>query len=332
VELANAGYEPVIVDDLRNSEERVLGGIHAILGRPVTNHRIDCNDSIAFARVFEKEGPVYGVIHFAADKAVGESVRSPLKYYRNNIGSLITLLELMERFSVEKLVFSSSCTVYGQPSELPVKETFPDRQANSPYGTTKVVCEQLIRDECVAIPKLEAVLLRYFNPIGAHPSGLIGELPLGIPSNLVPFVTQTAAGLREALTINGGDYDTEDGSCVRDYIHVTDLAQAHVKALEWLSGRSNGHDVFNLGIGKGETVLNVVRTFERVNGVQVPYTIGPRRPGDVEAIYADASKSREVLGWEPRYSLEDALRDAWRWQQNLMRPGDQNAMPNTMQE
>jgi UDP-glucose 4-epimerase len=318
VELAAAGYAPVIVDDLRNSEERALTGIASIIGSAPATYRIDCNDKAAFAGVFRKEGPVHGVIHFAADKAVGESVAQPLKYYRNNIGSLVVLLELMQEHGVGRIVFSSSCTVYGQPEVLPVTEAAPDRRANSPYGFTKMACEQLLRDQGVADPTLRTVLLRYFNPVGAHPSGLIGELPLGVPNNLVPFVTQTAAGIRKQLTVYGNDYNTPDGSCIRDYIHVVDLAKAHVRALEWMEERTAPVcEVFNIGTGRGNTVLEVVRTFMEVSGVNVPYTIGPRRPGDVESVYAETTKSRDVLGWKAELGLGKALRDAWNWQQQL---------------
>ncbi|MCB9168804.1 MAG: UDP-glucose 4-epimerase GalE [Flavobacteriales bacterium] len=318
VELAAAGYEPVIVDDLRNSKERALDGIAAIIGRRATFHRVDCNDGEAMEQVFAEEGPFEGVIHFAAYKAVGESVQQPLMYYANNVGSLIVLLRLMRRHKLGRIVFSSSCTVYGQPEVLPVNESAPDRLASSPYGFTKMVCEQLLRDMAHADPTMAVVLLRYFNPIGAHPSAAIGELPLGVPNNLVPFITQTAAGLRKSLTVFGDDYDTPDGSCIRDYIHVVDLAQAHVKALQWLGTQEAPvSDVFNLGTGRGSSVLEVVKAFIAGTGVDLPYTIGPRRAGDVEAVYADASKAREVLGWEAKLDLHRALADAWRWQERL---------------
>ncbi|MBK7944561.1 MAG: UDP-glucose 4-epimerase GalE [Flavobacteriales bacterium] len=318
VELAVAGYEPVIIDDLRNSEERALEGIAAILGQAPTIHRIDCNDAEAMRRMLKQEGAVLGAIHFAADKAVGESVTDPAKYYRNNIGSLAVLLGLLREHGVHDLVFSSSCTVYGEPASLPVDETAPDANATSPYGFTKVACERLVRDQCTAVPSLKAVLLRYFNPIGAHPSSLIGELPRGVPNNLVPYVAQTAAGVREKLRVNGDDYDTVDGTCIRDYIHVVDLAQAHVRALQWMSERQAPLcEVFNLGTGAGNSVLEVVRTFEQVNGVKVPFEVGPRRAGDVVSVYADTRRSWEVLGWRTQRSLADALRDAWRWQQGL---------------
>lgn len=314
VELLAAGFEPVIVDDLRNSDERVLKGLEQITGRKPVIHRIDCTDASALDKVFATEKPE-SVIHFAADKAVGESVRDPLKYYHNNIGSLVTLLRVMAKHGVKDLVFSSSCTVYGDSKQLPVTEDSPTGAAASPYGYTKVVCEQLLRDASIADPALRVVMLRYFNPIGAHPSGIIGELPIGVPNNLVPFITQAAAGLREKLTVFGDDYPTRDGSCIRDYIHVVDLAKAHVLALQWIAKRKAPLcEVFNLGTGQGNTVLDAVRTFEEVNGVKVPYVIGPRRAGDVVAMYADTAKSLNVLGWRTELTLGDALRDAWRWQ------------------
>ena len=316
VELVGAGYEPIIVDDLRNSRESAISGIARIIGRAPKVYRIDCCDEQAFSKVFVAEAPVHGVIHFAADKAVGESVAEPLKYYRNNIGSLAVLLLLMGRHDVKRIVFSSSCTVYGQPEKMPVTETSPDRNASSPYGYTKVVCEQMLRDQSNADATLKAVLLRYFNPIGAHPSAHIGELPLGVPSNLVPFITQTAAGIRKELTVYGSDLPTPDGTCIRDYIHVVDLARAHVRALDWMEEQPAPLcEVFNLGTGKGNSVLDVVTTFMEVNGVQLPYQIGPRRPGDIEAIWAETTKSRELLGWTCEHDLRDALRDAWRWQE-----------------
>lgn len=322
VELAAAGFAPVLVDDLRNSEERAIQGIAAITGRQPAVHRIDCCDEAAFDAVFQQEGPVHGVIHFAAYKAVGESVQEPLKYYHNNIGSLVVLLRLMAKHGVGRLVFSSSCTVYGQPDQLPVTESAPDRNASSPYGFTKVACEQLVRDTCASDRSLRAVLLRYFNPIGAHPSAHIGELPLGVPNNLVPFVTQTAAGLRKQLTVFGDDYATPDGSCIRDYIHVVDLACAHVRSLAWMDEREAPLcEVFNIGTGQGHSVLEVVRTFMQVTGAALPYVIGPRRAGDTTSVYADTTRCREVLGWQAELSLSDALRDAWRWQRSLTKGG-----------
>ncbi len=318
VELAAAGFTPIIVDDLRNSEERALDGVARIIGHTPPVYRIDCCDTSAMERMFAKEGPIHGAIHFAADKAVGESVADPLKYYHNNIGSLALLLRLMKLNEVTRIVFSSSCTVYGQPDQLPVTESAPDRNAMSPYGFTKIACEQMLRDTTASDPALKAVLLRYFNPVGAHPSSLIGELPLGVPNNLVPFVTQTAIGLRKQLTVFGNDYDTPDGSCVRDYIHVVDLAKAHVRALEWMEGtEAPPCEVFNIGTGQGNSVLEVIDAFTSETGTPLPYVIGPRRAGDTTAVYADTTKSRDVLGWKPTLTLRDALRDAWNWQKAI---------------
>ncbi|MCB0794258.1 MAG: UDP-glucose 4-epimerase GalE [Flavobacteriales bacterium] len=318
VELARSGFEPIIVDDLRNSHERVFKGLEHILGRKVEVHRVDCTDPAAMGRVFAQVKDLSGVVHFAAYKAVGESVAEPLKYYRNNVGSLLVLLELMAEYEVKHIVFSSSCTVYGQPEELPVSEEAPDRRASSPYGSTKMCCEQLLRDAHVADPSLAVVLLRYFNPIGAHPSARIGELPIGVPNNLVPFITQTASGIRRSLTVFGNDHDTHDGSCVRDFIHVVDLAEAHVKALTWCESREVPTcEVFNLGTGRGHSVLEVVRTFEEVTGRELPYTIGPRRAGDVASVYADPGKAERVLGWKAKLDLGTALRDAWAWERTL---------------
>lgn len=320
VELAQAGYEPVIIDNFSNSEESALAGIRAILGRDVPCHRIDCGDAEALRQVFKAEGNIAGVIHFAAFKAVGESVQKPLAYFHNNVGSLITLLQVMKDEGVENLVFSSSCTVYGVPDQLPVTEATPTKPANSPYGRTKQMCEDIVHDAAAAPDnKVHTILLRYFNPIGAHESAKIGELPLGVPNNLVPFITQTAAGLREKLTIFGNDYDTVDGTNVRDYIHVVDLAQAHIVAVQRLLDRKAAEAVetFNVGTGHGNSVLEVVQTFEQASGQKLNYAIGPRRPGDVPAIYADATKSTEVLGFKTSTSLYDSLASAWKWQQTL---------------
>ena len=259
------------------------------------------------------------MIHFAASKAVGESVEKPLMYYENNLGSTVLLLKIMREFGVKNFVFSSSCTVYGQPDSLPVTEATPRQEAASPYGNTKRICEDIIRDVVVSKAGLKAIALRYFNPIGAHESAVIGELPRGVPSNLVPFLTQAAAGLREKLTVFGSDYNTPDGTCIRDFIHVVDLAKAHVKALSLLAGvdTEDYYDVFNVGTGEGVTVLQLIQTFEKVNNLTLNYTIGPRRPGDIEQIYAQVDKSEKVMGWKAEKTLEDSLRDAWRWQQRL---------------
>ncbi|KYG76216.1 UDP-glucose 4-epimerase [Roseivirga ehrenbergii] len=317
VELHNAGYNPIIVDNLSNSRKSVLTGLKNITGKDFTFYQIDCNDRNAFRQVF-KSHDISGVIHFAAYKAVGESVAKPLEYYENNVGSLMTLIRLMKEEGVEKLIFSSSCTVYGQPDQLPVTEQSPKKTAESPYGNTKQVCEEIIEDTSISDKSFRAIALRYFNPVGAHPSSEIGELPLGVPNNLVPFITQTAAGWREQLTVFGDNYDTEDGSCIRDYIHVVDLAKAHVKSLEYLTKHANlSFDIFNIGTGKGNTVLEIVNTFEEISGVKLNYRIGERRSGDIEKIYADVTKSSETLGWKTEKSLKDSLKDSWNWQKTL---------------
>lgn len=321
VALVEAGYEPVIVDNFSNSEESVLDGIAAILGRSVPLHRADCTDAAALRSVFEQEQDIAGVIHFAAYKAVGESVEQPLKYYHNNVGSLVTLLQVMEEFKVYNLVFSSSCTVYGIPEKLPVTEQTPVQKANSPYGNTKKVCEEILTDLANSgNSSTRSIALRYFNPIGAHPSAKIGELPLGVPSNLVPFITQTAAGIRAQLTIFGNDYDTPDGTNVRDYVHVVDLAKAHVAAVErMLEGKVKDIEFFNVGTGQGNTVLEAVQAFERASGVKLNYKIGPRRVGDVPKIYADVTKATEVLGFKTSSTLEEAMKSAWDWQLSLQK-------------
>jgi UDP-glucose 4-epimerase len=317
VALANSGYKPVIVDNFSNSEKSALEGIKSILGSEVTSYEVDCLDKTAMESVFG-ENDFSGVIHFAAYKAVGESTKLPIKYYSNNIDSLIVLLELMSKYNVKDLVFSSSCTVYGQPKVLPVTEATPRQDAESPYGNTKKICEDILRDVILSGAVSRIVALRYFNPVGAHPSSAIGELPLGVPNNLIPFVTQTAAGIREKITVFGNDYDTADGTCVRDYIHVMDLADAHVKALKYLSEqRDNFYDIFNVGTGNGNTVLEVIHAFEKVTGQKLNYEIGPRRSGDIEKVWANTDKINKVLGWEAKFSLEDSMRDSWNWQVKL---------------
>ena len=320
VELHQAGYQPVIVDDFSNSQESALAGIEGIIGAKVPTYRIDCADAAALRGVFAAEPGIAGVIHFAAFKAVGESVAKPLAYFQNNVGSLLTLLALMPEFGVENLVFSSSCTVYGVPDALPVTEATPTKPASSPYGRTKQMCEEIVHDVSAAPGnQLRTILLRYFNPIGAHASARIGELPLGVPNNLVPFITQTAAGIREKLTIYGNDYDTADGTNVRDYIHVVDLAKAHLVAVQRLLDRraSAAVETFNVGTGRGNSVLEVVQAFEQASGQKLNYAIGPRRAGDVPAIYADATKAAQVLGFKTETSLADSLASAWKWQQAL---------------
>ncbi|MBO5977601.1 MAG: UDP-glucose 4-epimerase GalE [Bacteroidales bacterium] len=319
VELQQAGYEVVIVDNLSNSNIKVLDGIEAITGIRPAFEEVDCTDKPALKAVFEKYPGIKAIINFAASKAVGESVQKPLLYYRNNLDTLINLLELMPEFGVEGFVFSSSCTVYGQPEVLPVTEDTPRQTATSPYGNTKKICEDIITDAVHAEAPYKAILLRYFNPIGAHPSAKIGELPLGVPQNLIPFVTQTAAGIREQLSVFGDDYNTPDGSCIRDYINVVDLAKAHVVAVErMLSGKSlENVEVFNVGTGRGLSVLEIVETFQKVTGVKLNYKIVGRREGDIEQVWADPTKANQVLGWKAEASVEETLLSAWRWQESL---------------
>ena len=321
VELMQQGYDVVIVDNLSNSNADVLDGIEAIVGTRPPFEQVDCNDAVAMADVFARYTDIVGVIHFAASKAVGESVEQPLLYYRNNLMSLVTLLEQMKAHNVHNIVFSSSCTVYGQPTpeHLPVDETAPIQVALSPYGNTKQINEEIIRDEAHADKSLQATILRYFNPIGAHPSAMIGELPNGVPQNLLPFVTQTAIGLRKELKVFGNDYNTPDGSCVRDYIYVVDLAKAHVKAVErMLSGTALDQvEVFNLGTGRGLSVLEILNTFMQVTGVDVPYQIVGRREGDIEQVWAKPDKANNVLGWKADTPIEQVLQSAWKWEQKL---------------
>jgi UDP-glucose 4-epimerase len=319
VELFQAGYEPVIVDNFVNSQQSALAGIKAILQAEVPCYPVDCTDVAALSEVFRQEGDIAGVIHFAAYKAVGESVKEPLKYYHNNVGSLVALLQVMTTFGVNRLVFSSSCTVYGVPDQLPVTEATPVKKANSPYGNTKQICEDILTDLARSgNTAISSIALRYFNPVGAHPSARIGELPLGVPNNLVPFITQTAAGIREKLTVFGNDYDTPDGSNIRDYIHVVDLARAHVVAVDRLmGGQAAPIEMFNIGTGQGNSVLEVIHAFEKVSGQKLNYEIGPRRPGDVPAIYADVTKSSQELGFKTALGLEEALASAWKWELNL---------------
>ena len=319
VELVNSGYNPVIIDDFSNSEKSVINNLEKITNRKIKFYEGMFQDKNLLKKVFT-ENNVDGIIHFAAFKAVGESVEQPLKYYQNNVTGLVNLLEVMGHHKVINLVFSSSCTVYGEPDKLPITENSPVKPANSPYGATKQMCETIIRDCCVADSRLRALSLRYFNPIGAHSSGLIGELPKGVPANLVPFITQTAAGIRESVTVFGNDYLTPDGTCVRDYIHVVDLAKAHIKALECLNSKSySGYDVCNVGTGKGSSVMEIIKTFKKVTGQEVPYKIGARRPGDTISIYAAVDKSAALLGWKTEETLADVLNDAWRWQQTLVK-------------
>ena len=312
VELIAAGYDVVIVDNLSNSDIAAVEGIRRITGTEIPFVEADCCDREAFRRVFERY-EFDSVIHFAASKAVGESVQKPLEYYGNNLTSFMNVIGLMREFGRRNIVFSSSCTVYGEPDRQPVTERTPRKPATSPYGNTKQMCEDILRDSLAAYPGMKGIALRYFNPIGAHPSALIGELPRGVPQNLVPYITQTAAGLRECLSIFGDDYDTPDGTGVRDYIHVVDLAEGHLCAIRYAQAHT-GCEVFNLGTGRGVSVLEMVHTFSEVNNVPVPYVIGPRRAGDLATVYADPAKAKQILGWEAKKTLADMCRDSWRWQ------------------
>jgi UDP-glucose 4-epimerase len=313
VELIAHNYNPVIIDDLSNTNIEVLERLKKITRKEITYYKNDVCDTETLKNILSKH-QIEGVIHFAAFKAVGESVQFPLKYYHNNIGGLVSLISAMEACQIKNIVFSSSCTVYGEPDFSPVDELSPIKKASSPYGNTKQIGEEIL-NECAF---LNAVALRYFNPIGAHESALIGELPLGVPNNLVPFITQTAAGIREKITVYGNDYNTKDGTCVRDYIHVVDLAKAHVKAIDFINQNPNNHfDVFNIGTGNGFTVLEIIETFEKVNQIKLNYSIGARRAGDVEKVWANNDKASNVLGWQAELNLEKMVESAWRWQQSL---------------
>lgn len=321
VELMQQGYDVIIVDNLSNSSVDVLDGIEAIVGRKPEFANIDCINFVDLDEVFSAYSDIVGVIHFAASKAVNESVEKPLLYYRNNIGTLITLLEVMRLHNVPNLVFSSSCTVYGQPdaAHLPVDESAPIQKALSPYGNTKQINEEIICDEAHADKHLNATILRYFNPIGAHPSAKIGELPNGVPQNLLPYVTQTAAGIRKELRVFGDDYNTPDGSCIRDYIYVVDLAKAHVKAIDRMLKVCDREqvEIFNLGTGTGLSVLTLIKEFEAATGVKVPYTIVGRREGDIEQVWAEPRKANEVLDWKADTPIRDVLASAWKWEKHL---------------
>ena len=316
VELQKAGYEVVIVDNLSNSNRDVLNGIEAITGiRPVLVEG-DCTDIATLRKLFKENPGIKGIINFAASKAVGESVHKPILYYRNNLGTLLNLLECMPEFGVEGIVFSSSCTVYGEPDVNPIDETAPIKPATSPYGNTKQISEEIIADVIRSGAPIKSILLRYFNPIGAHPSAEIGELPVGVPQNLVPYLTQAAAGIRPELTVFGDDYNTPDGSCIRDYIDVVDLAKAHVIAMQRMLDKkdTDAIEIFNLGTGRGLSVLELINSFERATGVKVPYHIGARREGDIEKIWAEPTKANTVLGWTAEVPIDETMRNAWRWQ------------------
>lgn len=319
VELQEKGMEVVIVDNLSNSERNVLKGISSITGAEAHFEEVDLRDREATFRVFEKFGDIKAIIHFAAFKAVGESVQKPLDYYENNLLSLIHLLEAMRKFQVDHMVFSSSCTVYGEPDNLPVSESAPIKKANSPYGNTKQICEEILQDTMASMKGKGVISLRYFNPIGAHESALIGELPIGVPNNLVPFITQTAAGIRECLSVYGNDYDTPDGSAIRDYINVVDLAKAHVVAIGRLlkGAQKSAFEVFNLGTGRGLSVLEVIHAFEKSTGQKLNYQVVGRREGDIEKVYADTSYANAELGWKAEIGIEDSLRSAWEWENRI---------------
>lgn len=317
VELINAGYEPVIIDDLSNSNPKILEQLAKIVGYKPAFHQVDLSDDSLVKNLAISIPDISGIIHFAAFKAVGESVKLPLKYYRNNIYSLINLLNAYASKQVN-FVFSSSCTVYGQPDVLPVTEDAPVKPAESPYGNTKQIAEEILKDTIVAGSNYKVIALRYFNPVGAHDTALIGELPIGVPQNLVPFITQTAIGKRQKLTVFGDDYDTPDGSCIRDYIHVVDLAKAHVAALKLMEQNSfTGYDVFNLGTGNGNSVLEIIHAFEKVTGVKLNYEIGPRRSGDVVKVWGDVSKSTDKLKWTAELGIETMMASAWEWEKYI---------------
>jgi UDP-glucose 4-epimerase len=317
VELVNAGFEPIIVDDLSNSQPKILDQISKIIGFKPAFYEFDICDENKLAAFTAENPDIAGVIHFAAFKAVGESVQKPLKYYHNNLASLVNLLKVYSGKPVN-FVFSSSCTVYGQPDVLPVTEGAPVKPAQSPYGNTKQICEEILKDAIVSGDAQKVISLRYFNPVGAHETALIGELPIGVPQNLVPFITQTAIGKREKITVFGNDYNTKDGSCVRDYIHVVDLAKAHVAALKLMETNGfKGYDVFNLGTGNGNTVLEIIVAFEQATGVKLNYQIGPRREGDVEKVWGDVTKSEQQLHWKAQLGIDTMMASAWAWEEYL---------------
>ena len=320
MELIQQGFEVIIADDLSNSSLSVLEGIKKIIGRPVTFVEIDLKDKNRVAKLFKLHPDISGVIHFAASKAVGESILRPLEYYENNIGPLLNLLQEIKKKIVNfPFIFSSSCTVYGQADQLPIDELTPTKKAESPYGNTKQIGEEILYDESIANKCLRVVSLRYFNPIGAHPSNEIGELPFGKPQNLVPFITQTAAGIQKKLSVFGDDYPTTDGTCIRDYIHVVDLAKAHIIGLKRMTvkDQNKNFEVFNLGTGRGNTVLEVIKTFEKISSLSLNYEISTRRKGDIIKAYADTTKANKVLGWKAELSLEEALISAWRWEKKI---------------
>jgi len=319
VELQEEGFEVVIIDNLSNADENVLEGITAITKKKPVFEKLDLREKKTVQDFFERHHDLEGVIHFAASKAVGESVDKPLLYYENNIGTLVYILQELSKKEKAAFIFSSSCTVYGQADTMPITEDAPIKPAESPYGNTKQIGEEIIAETCAVTPSLAAIALRYFNPIGSHPSVEIGELPIGVPQNLVPFITQTGIGMREQLAVFGDDYPTPDGTCIRDYIHVVDLAKAHVAALQRILEEKNAsnYEVFNLGTGTGSSVMEVINSFERVSGKKLNYRIAPRRKGDVIQAYSDTKKANEILGWKAKSTLDDAMKSAWEWEQKI---------------
>ena len=323
VELQNAGYEVVIADNLSNSQADVIDGIEKITGIRPAFEQVDLRDFAATEALFKKYPQIRGIIHFAASKAVGESVEKPLLYYRNNIVSLVNLLELMPKYDVKGIIFSSSCTVYGQPDVLPVTEESPIKKAESPYGNTKQINEEIIQDTVRSGSAIKSIILRYFNPIGSHPTAIIGEMPNGVPQNLIPYLTQTAIGIREKLSVFGDDYDTPDGSCIRDYIYVVDLAKAHVSAMTRIMEDQIEEpvEIYNIGTGTGTSVLELIHAFEKATGVKLNYQIVGRRAGDIEKVWGNVDKANRKLGWRADTPLEDVLASAWRWQVALRERG-----------
>lgn len=319
VEFQNAGFEVVVIDNLSNSQIEVLGGICNITGIRPGFHKADVSDAAEMEKVFSIHSDTIAIVHFAASKAVGESVQKPLMYYRNNLNGLINILSQMQKNNIPGLVFSSSCTVYGQPEILPVTETSPVVKPESPYGNTKKISEEIIEDTIKADQNIKAILLRYFNPIGAHPSSEIGELPLGVPNNLLPFITQTAIGLRQKLMVFGSDYNTPDGTAIRDYINVVDLAKAHVIAVQRLinNKQADNPEIFNIGTGTGNSVLEIIKSFERSTGEKLNYEITERRAGDVEKVWGDTTKANNILGWKAEVSLDETVKSAWNWEKKL---------------
>lgn len=323
VELQNAGYSVLVIDNLSNSTTDSIDGIERITGERPAFVKLDCNDLVGLRKVFKENTDIKGVIHFAASKAVGESVQKPLLYYRNNLNSLINVLDLMQEFKVKNIVFSSSCTVYGEPDNNPIDENAPIKPAESPYGNTKQINEEIIHDTVRSGADVKSIILRYFNPIGAHPTAEIGELPNGVPQNLVPYITQTAIGIREQLSVFGNDYDTPDGSCIRDFINVVDLAKAHVVAIDRMVGNKSTDkvEIFNLGTGRGVSVLELIKVFEKISGIRLNYKIVGRRAGDIEKIWANPKKANTVLGWTARETIENTMDSAWKWQLKLREKG-----------